>query len=159
VKAAKDQYRSNGDSISHALAFDSKLDNKMQLATKLAFQAQCKTVYDDLTKLVSGTSKSKENLDDSEWVADDDFELQASIELCYDELHLNVLAMNATDDPILQAHTQNSVFNRADQRLEAPIDIIPQRHLPLKYQRKVTRSANKSIEVLKIDVYFRIISE
>jgi hypothetical protein len=103
---------------------------------KEKFIAEWKNVYDDLFKLVNSCSKTTESLIqvDQDDVPGDEFVLQASSELSFDNLTLKVLAMNATDDPLLQAHTQTPQYNRKE-----PIRIayLPVKTLPIKYQRSL----------------------
>lgn len=78
-------------------------DTKNQASIKDAIHTQCHTVFDDLYKLTNNTHKSNHAIDE-ELDLNDAFDIEASGELSYDDLHLRDLAMKATDDPILQVY-------------------------------------------------------
>lgn len=80
----------------------------------------------------------------------DKYELNAEEELSYGDNSVKIMALNATDDPILQAHTKKSFALRP--LIEIPRNPSYIRYLPPRFQRVVQNnpSSNDDIAVKKI---------
>eukprot|EP00842_Homolaphlyctis_polyrhiza_P001287 jgi/Hompol1/2159/HPOL_002068-RA len=102
---------------------------------------QHKIISDDLVSLVRRTHEHDEAsaaaADEGDlWedISENEFEEQARAELEYDDEDLEVMAINATDDPILQAHTETSEFRHHvyTQPIRSPVQ---QRYLITKFRQ------------------------
>ncbi|KAL2915676.1 hypothetical protein HK105_204861 [Polyrhizophydium stewartii] len=153
VSAAKTDVALSELQESH-IRFEKILAAKQQereLALKAVWQ-QHKLISEDLISLLRKPRDSDEPdtavADEGElWedVDENEYEEQARMELEYNDADIQVMAINATDDPILQAHTEVSLFTRRERTPLMPS--APKRYLQTKF-----RHARSSVLVKGFDL-------
>lgn len=95
------------------ISMSRKTDNDTVSAARKQYQL----ISSDLMELIGKADKSNDHPEKKEtevWeeITHDEFQENASNELAYDDDGITIMAINATDDPILQAHTEISLFKR-----------------------------------------------
>ncbi|KAI8929013.1 hypothetical protein BC831DRAFT_433969 [Entophlyctis helioformis] len=124
---------------SHEKNIASKQAERERLLT--AVRSQHKLVSEDLIALLRKPQDPSDPIrhqvaDEGElWedVSENEFEDEACADLEYDDADVQVLAVHATDDPILQAHTEMSLFKRRSKLAPEP-NAAPQRYLRDKFR-------------------------